>query len=59
MEIGADTMGWAAHVPYAEGYVRAAPEVQSYLMVAEKALQRAAEPRQNQLRRMSGELDEE
>ena len=59
VEIGAGTMGWSAHVPYAEGYVRAAPEVQSYLMVAEKALQRAAEPRQNQLRRMSGELDEE
>ena len=59
VEIGAGTMGWSAHVEYAEGYVRAEPEVVPHLIVPDTALRRAAEPRQNQLKRMAGELDDE
>ena len=59
VEIGAGTMGWSAHVPYAEGFVRAEPEVLPCVIVPQQALLRAAEPRQNQLKRMSGELEEE
>ena len=59
VEIGAGTMGWSAHVEYAEGYVRAEPEVLPQITVSEHALQQASEPRQNQLKRVAGELDAE
>lgn len=59
VEIGAGTMGWSAHVEYAEGYVRAEPEVLPRITVSEHALQQASEPRQNQLKRVAGELDAE
>jgi hypothetical protein len=59
VEIGAGTMGWSAHVEYAEGYVRAAPEVLPLLVVPEIALRSASEPRQMLLRRVSGEVSED
>lgn len=56
VEIGAGTMGWHAHTEYAEGYVRAAPEVLPRLIVPEIALRAAREPRQVQMQRVSGEV---
>jgi LmbE family N-acetylglucosaminyl deacetylase len=56
IEINAGHMGWAAGREYAEGFVRARPEVMPRIIVPESALERASEPRQNHLKRISGEL---
>lgn len=56
IEISAGNMGWHAGTQYAEGFVRAAPEVLPRLIVPELALKRASEPRKNHLKRLSGEL---
>ena len=54
VEIGAGSAGWHAHVGYAEGFVRAEPEVLTELRVPGMALRRAEEPRETGLRRMAG-----
>ena len=58
IEIHTGNAGWSAGTQYAEGFVRAAPEVLSRIHVPEAALRRASEPRQNHLKRIAGELDE-
>ena len=54
VEIGAGSAGWSARVGYAEGFVRAEPEVLQELHVPEIALRRAEEPREAGLRRLAG-----
>jgi LmbE family N-acetylglucosaminyl deacetylase len=56
VEIGAGTMGWSAHTAYAEGFVRAEPEVLPSIIVPHTALARAAGLREDQLKRVAGEL---
>ena len=58
IEICAGHMGWYNGTEYAEGFVRAAPEVLPEIRVPEMALQRAAEPRENYMKRIAGELEE-
>jgi len=57
IEIGAGNMGWHAGTQYAEGFVRAAPELLPRLIVPESALRRASEPRKNHLKRLVGKLE--
>ena len=56
IEIHTGHAGWYAGTGYAEGFVRANPEVLSRIHVPETALRRASEPRQNHLKRLAGEL---
>ncbi|MCZ6678607.1 MAG: PIG-L family deacetylase [Candidatus Poribacteria bacterium] len=56
IEIGAGQMGWHAGTGYAEGFVRAAPELLPKITVPESALRRAAESGMDHLKRISGEL---
>ncbi len=49
-------MGWSAHTAYAEGYVRAEPEVLQAIIVSPVALAKAAGQREEQLKRISNEL---
>jgi LmbE family N-acetylglucosaminyl deacetylase len=58
IEISAGHMGWYSGVEYAEGFVRAAPELLPEIQVPEAALRRAGEPRANHLKRIAGELEE-
>lgn len=52
--------GAAFHfLEYAESYVRAEPEVLPQIIVPARALQQASEPRQNLLKRIAGELQDE
>jgi len=55
VEISAGHMGWYSGTGYAEGFVRAAPELLSEIRVPEAALRRAAEPRQDHIKRIAGE----
>ena len=55
IEIGAGVMGWSCGVGYAEGYVRAMPELLPRIIVPEIALRRAVEPRVNRMKRVAGE----
>ena len=48
--------GWFAGTEYAEGFVRARPELLPRIMVPEAALTRASEPRMHHLKRFAGEL---
>ncbi len=56
VEIAAGHMGWVSGTEYAEGFVRAKPELLPRITVAESSLKRAEEPRIKHLKRMSGEL---
>ena len=56
VEISAGHMGWYSGTEYAEGFVRAAPELLSEIRVPEVALRSAAEPRMDHIKRISGEL---
>ena len=55
VEIAAGQMGWAAGREYAEGFARARPEVLPHIIVPKSALERASEPHEKHLRRVSGE----
>ena len=57
VEISAGHMGWYSGTEYAEGFVRAAPELLPEIRVPEAALRRAAEPRQDHLKRIAGALE--
>ncbi len=52
-------MGWFSGTEYAEGWVRATPEVLPEIRVPEDALRRASEPRENHMKRIAGELEKE
>ena len=58
IEISSGHMGGYSGTEYAEGFVRAAPELLAEIRVPEAALQRAAEPRENHMKRVAGELEE-
>ena len=58
VEISAGHMGWYSGTGYAEGFVRAAPELLPEIRVPEAALRRAAGPRRDQLRRIAGEPED-
>ena len=55
IEIGTGAAGWAAGTESAEGFVRAAPETLPHIIVPGLSLQRAAEPRANNLKRITGQ----
>ena len=55
----AGNWGWYARTGYAEGFVRARPDLLSSLFVPESALARAAEPHEQHLNRMSGIVESE
>ena len=57
VEINTGSQGWRGGTEAAEGFVRTGPETLPHIAVAESALRRAREPRQNHLKRMSGELE--
>ena len=57
IEISAGHMGWYSGTGYAEGFVRAVPELLPEIRVPEAALRRATRPRGDQLRRVAGELE--
>ena len=58
IEISSGHMGWYSGTEYAEGFVRATPDLLAEIRVPEAALQRAAEPRENHMKRVAGELEE-
>ena len=58
IEISSGHMGWYSGTEYAEGFVRASPDLLAEIHVPEAALRRAAEPRENQMQRIAGELEE-
>ena len=58
VEIWSGLMGWMSGTAYAEGFIKAAPDVLPEIQVPEMALIRAREPRENHLKRIAGELDE-
>ena len=58
IEISAGHMGWYSGTEYAEGFVCAAPDVLPEIQVPAAALRRAAEPRENHMKRVAGELEE-
>ena len=59
IEIAAGHMGWYSGTEYAEGFVRSAPELLPEIQVPEAALQRASEPRENHMKRIAGELEDQ
>jgi len=56
IEISCGAAGWSAGVAYAEGFVRARPEVVSSLAVGPYARRSATEPATDHLKRMAGEI---
>ena len=59
IEVSSGNMGWFSGTEYAEGWVRATPEVLPEIRVPEDALRRASEPRENHMKRIAGELEKE
>ena len=59
VEIAAGNIGWYAGTAYAESFVRAVPEVLPRIIVAESALKRASEPRENHMKRLAGALEKD
>lgn len=59
IDIGAGNMGWSCGTQYAEGFVRAVPELLPRIIVPESALKRAAESRKEHRKRLIGELETE
>ena len=57
VEVSTGNQGWRAGTEYAEGFVRAGPDVLPHIEVPDFALVRAREPRQNHLKRIAGELE--
>ena len=57
VEIHTGYQGWRGGTAAAEGFVRSGPETVSHITVAASALRRAREPKQNHIKRMSGELE--
>ena len=55
IEIGTGTAGWYVGTAYAEGFVRARPELQPRIVVGEYTLRAAEESAKDHLMRMSGE----
>ena len=53
----AGAAGWSARTRFAEGFIRNGHELYDALPVSPNALQRAAEPSMNWLKRLSGTLD--
>ncbi len=56
VEIGPGHMGWYSGAGYAEGFVRARPELLTEIRVSEADLRRASEPHRRQIERVSGEV---
>ncbi len=53
IQIGAGSFGWYAHTGYAEGWVRAAPQVGRYLTVTDENLEEAEMSREEFLARVA------
>lgn len=57
VEVNTGFQGWRGGTGFAEGFVRSGPELLSHIDVPESALRRVREPRQNHLKRLSGDLE--